>query len=85
MKQLECKCGLAPCPLCGGKAAAERMKLNVPNPHRVRCGSCGASSGWFSSKKEAAARWTARVSAPAAPADARRLCYENGRYAREGD
>jgi hypothetical protein len=72
------------CPFCGGKGAyIERLKMDLPNPYRVRCGDCGGCSGWASGRREAAALWSKR--AGGSGRRWRRLCFENGRYAHEGD
>jgi hypothetical protein len=34
------------CPFCGGKGSVERLRLEVPNPYRVRCDDCRGASGW---------------------------------------
>jgi hypothetical protein len=73
------------CPFCGGGgggAYIERLKMDLPNPYRVRCGDCGGASGWASGGREAAALWSKRIGGSGWR---RRLCFENGRYAHEGD
>lgn len=81
---------LKSCPFCGGAdARIERIKMDVPNPFRVRCNVCGASSGWTCGREEAAELWSKRSKRSKRRGGGsglrRRLCFENGRYTREGD
>jgi Lar family restriction alleviation protein len=74
---------LKPCPFCGGKGKVRRLEAEAPNPYYVMCDDCGAATDWEESGDAAETRWQRRC-APLSP-DTARPCFENGRYAHEGD
>jgi Lar family restriction alleviation protein len=82
MKHLKEGPGLTPCPFCGsGKVHLEWLNLDLPHGLRVRCDTCGATSGWAFDGQEAVEKWTRRYAAP----ERGSVSFRNGRYTHEGD
>lgn len=47
------------CPFCGSNKA--RKRTNTWWMHKVVCGSCGASTGWWYSEEQAVEIWNMRI------------------------
>ena len=54
---------LLPCPFCGRAATLVKSKSKV-NDYRIKCKSCGITTGWWYGKSDVIEVWNTRVYPP---------------------